>query len=237
LRRFDGESSFPELAQLSLYKRKVRVPDCRDTVEVRYRRTRREQVCLDYGGVRQRKVNAIVTVNGQQAGWLHFNEFEAVPLIDRSQFLQVMDESSHTAEIAEVILEGWEEPFEVTDYGTVVELERVWIKQEFSSPGRLSAICHGILGAATPDSAVLLLKAFPLEFEGGVTELERPAFTRRRNAMMRHYTSALGVAAFAGPLGHEGWMYAISDRVWETVDPPTADGRLSVDAEAEAGNW
>ena len=55
----------------------------------------------------------------------------------------------------------------------------------------------------------MVLKAFPLEYEGNVpkgSELEI-AFKRRVRAMIRYYQRIFGVRPFDGEYGDAGWLW------------------------------
>jgi hypothetical protein len=54
---------------------------------------------------------------------------------------------------------------------------------------------------------ILVLKAFPLEYEG---KGYPSGFRLRQRAMIRHYRRLLGMAPFPGKPGREGWLYALS---------------------------
>jgi hypothetical protein len=55
--------------------------------------------------------------------------------------------------------------------------------------------------------AAIVLKAFPLEYEGNANEENRAAFERRRRALVRLYKMRLGCEPVSDPsLDQEGWM-------------------------------
>jgi hypothetical protein len=55
--------------------------------------------------------------------------------------------------------------------------------------------------------AAIVLKAFPLEYEGNTTKENRAAFERRRRALVRLYQGRLGFEPVSDPpLAREGWM-------------------------------
>jgi hypothetical protein len=57
------------------------------------------------------------------------------------------------------------------------------------------------------DMAAIVLKAFPLEYEGNATKENRAAFERRQRALVRLYRSRLGFKpASDSSLAREGWM-------------------------------
>jgi hypothetical protein len=65
----------------------------------------------------------------------------------------------------------------------------------------------------------MILKAFPLEYEGNVTATNEAAFKRRQAALIRYYTSTLDMLPFPGTTGADGWMYALPERLQHIVGP------------------
>lgn len=122
---------------------------------------------------------------------------------------------------AETILAHWEEPADLTDYGNIIEVQRVQMRSGLSGFGRLRTALTALLEREFSARALLILKSFPLEYEGDVTDQNREAFEKRRAAMMRHYRTMLGVHALPGRSGAEGWMFSIPARLSESVEPPT----------------
>jgi hypothetical protein len=55
--------------------------------------------------------------------------------------------------------------------------------------------------------AAIVLKAFPLEYEGNTTNENGAALERRQRALVRLYQRRLGFQPVSDPpLAHEGWM-------------------------------
>lgn len=73
--------------------------------------------------------------------------------------------------------------------------------------------------------AILVLKAFPLEYEGYSVRGEEDgvdyevAFRRRRRALMRMFARS-GFEQFPGDAGQDGWMLRVADRVQGMVTQP-----------------
>jgi hypothetical protein len=177
-------------------------------LELRYSRSRWQRD-PDLPVVQQRVVKAQLHVDGEHAGSFLLNELRPKPFIDKRRFFEWADAmSSELSELAEVICRHWEEVFDVTDSGTVLELARVWTHPAFSGEGRFALAANTLIGLSA-EWSLLVLKAFPLEYEGQVSDGNADAYTRRKAAMMRHYRSTLGVTQFPGDAGDEGWMYLI----------------------------
>jgi hypothetical protein len=97
------------------------------------------------------------------------------------------------------------------DYGSVVSFERLRIERVTARQSKavwmlvhkvLSGIRRGADGVAG-----IVLKAFPLEYENTVTDENRDAFERRRQALMRLYRRQLGMATLPGWPGKDGWQW------------------------------
>ena len=73
------------------------------------------------------------------------------------------------------------------------------IVREFEHPHR----------AKDSGAAVIVLKAFPLEYEGTTTAENERAFEHRRLALMRLYSKRLGVTPLSGSAEADGWMYRL----------------------------
>jgi hypothetical protein len=56
-------------------------------------------------------------------------------------------------------------------------------------------------------ASIIVLKAFPLEHEGNITDANRGAFLHRQRAMIRHYQHRLNARPLGRKLGKEGWMW------------------------------
>lgn len=56
-------------------------------------------------------------------------------------------------------------------------------------------------------AAFIILKAFPLEYEGNVKDTNRAAFARRQRALMRLYVRRLGLKTLPGRVGKDGWQW------------------------------
>jgi hypothetical protein len=113
--------------------------------------------------------------------------------------------------------------FEITELGTVLELERAWVAPTDASRERFQAACDALLKLA-PKRALLLLKAYPLEYEGRVTAENAGAQARRQRALIRLYRQSMGAEPLPAPAGDEGWMYLIPERLRTELRQPTPTG-------------
>lgn len=131
-----------------------------------------------------------------------------------------MDAAEHaTMEIAELLLWHWIDPLgDVSPYGSIVVIDRLWVAQRFATAGQWAGVVHGILAKEYRRRSLLLLKAYPFEDQDFWGDL--PIRASRQPALMRLYRRLLGVEPMPGGAGEEGWMYAISSRVVEWVERP-----------------
>lgn len=201
------------------------VPMDGEALEARYKHTAWQPVCHEIRGVKQRQTLGLIVANGQHAGSFEIVETRIRTFTSRHDFFIEMDGfSSQTAHLAEVLIEHWEEPTEISDYGDIVELRRVWMAPTLSNKGRLAASMNALLEHQFVQRSLLILKGFPLEYEGRTTDANSSAFVHRQRAMLRHYSRAFGVAPLPGAYGEAGWMYAIPGHLASCIEPPTVRG-------------
>lgn len=179
-----------------------------ERLDLRYRRSQWE-ADPDHPGIHQRETKAKLFVDGYHAGSFKLTELRLEPLIDSWRFFEWADEaSSELAELAELVSGHWNEVSDVSDQGTILELTRAWMKPAYSNGRRFGWAANALVALST-EWGLLVLKAFPLEYERHTGHQYKEARSRRRQAMMRHYRSKLDVFPFPGSAGVDGWMYAV----------------------------
>jgi hypothetical protein len=138
-------------------------------------------------------------------------------------FLTLDAESHELMKLAEVLTPGWEDvATEVGSYGPIVEFQGVWMKHAYANGALWLPAAQHFLTTTLRKRSLLVLQAFPLEYEGRVHE-SRPTergFERRRRALMRLYARLLGVQPFPGDAGADGWMWRIRPDLEDLIDPP-----------------
>lgn len=222
-RRQIGDQVFPEGPPKGRYH-SVSIAHEHGSLSVRYKRNRWGLVCPDDGKVRSRDTCGLICLEGEHVGSFMITEFRGPLFVAREEFLEEMDSHSQAnAELAMALLTHWEEPADFFHNGEIVELRRLWIKPQASGRGRLRAVLRRVLSELYHQRSLLILKAFPLEFEGDVHDTNRPAFQSRQQAMMRHYSHLLGVSTLPGSGGEAGWMYEFPDRLPQCFDLPSLD--------------
>ncbi|WP_126665611.1 hypothetical protein [Croceibacterium ferulae] len=182
-----------------------------EELQMHYHRSRWQTPEPDFPSVKQRVTQAKLYMGDDHAGSFEVTELRPEPLIDDRSFFDWADATSVIrAEMAEVVRYHWEEVSEVSDYGTILELSGAWMNPAYSKGGRFALATKALIDFSK-DWSLLILKAFPLEYEGSGSSKYIEAQTRRQRAMMRHYHSALGVTPFPGSEGdgEDGWMYRL----------------------------
>ncbi|ANW02708.1 hypothetical protein [Bradyrhizobium icense] len=103
--------------------------------------------------------------------------------------------------------ENWwtDDPF---CYGHLCSFDRLVINAKTSADVEAAwQIIDALLKRVRRGMAVMVLKAFPLDYEGGVTAENQPAFERRQRALMRLYQRRIGFEPVPHKaLADEGWM-------------------------------
>jgi hypothetical protein len=129
-----------------------------------------------------------------------------------SEFVEEADTSSQAAyEMARAVHAGWhkledDEGLNPFDFGTLICFDRLRISKGAPSDDIWAAIKeHLIKRRFSRRSAMLVLKGFPLEYEGCLTEDNVGRFNHRQKAMVRLYMRRLGAEPFDG--GKDGWLW------------------------------
>ncbi|ATW02456.1 hypothetical protein [Sphingorhabdus sp. YGSMI21] len=173
------------------------------------------------GGIERRTTQGHISFSQKNIGAFTFNEFQGPPWICSEALFEEMDSySAATSELAEAICDNWKEPSKIFEYGNLVELERSWMLPSMSKGGRFSAVLKALIREVFDDRSLLMLKAFPLEYEGRVDEETEDNFRRRQRALMRHYHNIVEANVLPGSFGKSGWMYVIPDNLRKCVPPP-----------------
>jgi hypothetical protein len=133
--------------------------------------------------------------------WVEDNSRAGVPLMN--WFVGRADELSQSSyDAAELVYTFWpenhcENPF---NFGNVVIFDRLEINAKTKAQSTAVWVLINRLisrqfferRGKRNRAAIILIKPFPLEYEGKVTNENKHAFERRRAAMIRHYQARLG---------------------------------------------
>lgn len=147
---------------------------------------------------------------GERVGAISFAEYDP-PFAGEEDFCQCMDdESEHMGRLAEICCSTWEQfTLEVAGFGPVVELRSVWLKPRSVPAGTWRPALDALLRKLTAKSSILVVHAFPLEYEGRAApgDASRLGFRRRQAAMVRWCERHLQLRRFPGPPGEDGWLW------------------------------
>jgi hypothetical protein len=178
----------------------------------RSRRTRWHWLGDIRGGVQKRSLFSWLYMRKSQIGALEFAEYRPVPLIDNATFFQAMDsDAAFESEMGHVLCSCWDDlATSITDWGTIVEFHMLWMVPTSPTAVWVSAT-QKILAEHFPKHALLVLKAFPLEYEGSGSSRQGNRWLEiRQKALKRLYAHRLGVVPFPSRFGEEGWMYRMA---------------------------
>lgn len=160
--------------------------------------------------------------DGALAGLAEFYEWAFPRSFEHEDLIEALDtESGNACDLAEAVAEAWEDLFDVGS--PILEFHRLWVAPAYARGSAWAAPCLDLVRqrreARRP--SILVLKPFPLEYEGALGRttihadgrIERTdggALERglevRMAAMRRLYARVLGVA----PLARD-WMWSRLD--------------------------
>jgi hypothetical protein len=185
----------------------------------------RHRYCRDRkDGFGWREVEFSISAEGLALAGGRFREWSGPPVGFLEEFFEEADGLSQADhDTADIILSVWGEDRSPFDYGTVVRFERLAIRATTRSSEIWAIITRLIEKEFAIRGSMLILKAFPLEFEGNGAAKGLPKRTR---AMVRYYQHRMGVQTVPGPYGVEGWMWrALRYCPLPPMKPPRAPGR------------
>ena len=115
-------------------------------------------------------------------------------------------DSAGAMAVAEAVRSVWDVTM-LSCYGPLLEFRLAWMLRSAARESIWAKAAERLITAHSSFCfSALLLKAFPLEYEGRVSEAP-VAFELRQRAMMRLYRRVLDVRPLPGWAGREGWMW------------------------------
>ncbi|MEO1660898.1 MAG: hypothetical protein AAFR51_07920 [Pseudomonadota bacterium] len=181
----------------------------------------------EQGWVKRQSRFGWIEIDGEQVGALEAVRYETDVLICTEEFVLIMDmDSAYEAAFGVILGDAWENiGLDVTDFGTIIELRWAWTDPTATVRVPMATLFKTLLKPWLSTHAILVLKAFPLEYEGYSSREEEDgvdydvAFRRRRRALFR-MLYAEGFEPFQGDAGQDGWMLRVADRLQGIVTPP-----------------
>lgn len=191
-------------------RRYIRAELTADGVVIAFRFSRWGRVGWDEP-IKKRTIFAWALVGGQRMAAVEFAQYRP-EMMENEDFAFIMDmDNSHEAELGIVLCDSWPElTFDIGGYGDFLEWEFAWTKpREPQAVGLWLTAGEWVISRLDDEYSIIVLKAFPLEYEGCAppgTEGAR-ALRRRQRALVRLYRRLLGVRPLPGRHGREGWLW------------------------------
>ena len=136
IRRNDDDLVFRGKRPIRLSKI-ISVPSGNEDLQINYKQTAWRFVCDEMRNVKQRETVGVLLANTKHAGSFNVVETRIAAFTHATDFYEEMDrESQQTADLADTLITHWD-PTDLSDYGDIIELRRVWMVPAFSNSGRL----------------------------------------------------------------------------------------------------
>lgn len=171
---------------------------------------RRRSFRIEESDFKKRYVSLRFSRTGAPDAHALFFEWDASDFVSAADFLDAADSySQEDYEMAAVAGQCWSEWENPLDYGSIVVFHRLVIPHPM--PGFWETMRSAIKREFSRRAAMMLLKAFPLEWENRFQDPDAPgkdAFERRLKAMTKHYQRHLGVSPLpvSSSLGEWLWL-------------------------------
>ncbi len=141
---------------------------------------------------------------------MRFDEWHPWPGLPSDDFVEGMDEDSLASFNLSLVLADFWEMEELSESGPILVFSRLWMHPDHARGSVWAPVAEALIRRRYERRfSVLVLKAFPLEYEHAVREgspLER-GFASRQRAVQRLFTRLLRVHPLPGDHGAEGWMW------------------------------
>ncbi len=213
-----------EAARRRKYTKEITLADREE--RVRYRLSRPTSVGEDDGYVRRTEFFGWLVSGRKRIGAFELRAYDAVGCFNNHEFLEIMDlDEEFEARLSRVICDCWNDvPESLSVYGPIVDFRSAWISPDASNRKLFSLAGNAILGTVFSDCSCVIMKAFPLEYQGEAPD-GSPLENRlqlRQLAMVRYYRRVFGVEPLPGAYGSEFWLWRRGEI---DIDPPIAGPR------------
>jgi hypothetical protein len=141
-------------------------------------------------------------------GVLRFIEWRVEAFVDNSTFVEDMDTLSQASyDLGNALVETFDMSW-LSLYGNIIEFSLAWMEPSHARLSLWAVAAQRCLRSLFRRPGLLVLKAFPIEYEGNVTNPElRAALKDRQRAMFRHYRRLLSVEPLPSAAAEDGWMW------------------------------
>jgi hypothetical protein len=169
-------------------------------LSLRYNVSRWENISYPDNAIQERKVLGVIFDGEKAIGFAEFMEWEVLFYLRDRDFLEYMDNHSRRViDAAMALLSGWPVR-KAAEHGRIVEFSRLWMRPSAARGSNWSTVVNAFINqryrsARKSRASVMLLKPFPLEYEGVFDDsgrVSRSALTLRKAAMQRLYMRTLG---------------------------------------------
>lgn len=215
-----------EAAMHRPYRYVLPVPVTNEKATLRYRLSPWRSLAEDER-IRKRELFAWIQLGRRRVGALELHEFDMRGCLANDDVLYLMDsEEDIESQIAQVLCSTFDDlSCDVMPYGSILDFRHAWIKPGPAQRELLAKAATTIIDAAFPDHALLIMKAYPLEYEGQMNDdapIEAGLVSRQR-AMVRHYHRIFGVEPLPCPHGQEGWLWRLHPKLVAPADQTEAN--------------
>lgn len=161
--------------------------------------------------VQKTELFAWLMLGRRRIGAFELNQYDPNGCASNEEFMMVMDiDEEYEATLSVALCKQFDNLIdEVTPVGPILDFRRAWIMPRFAHGDLFPLATRALVEKFSPGHSIMVLKAFPLEYEGNAprgSDLEI-AFKRRVRAMIRYYQRIFGVRPFDGELGDAGWLW------------------------------
>lgn len=228
--RIRRTASLPLFAAQEKHRRHTkRIHTSRAAIGLRYRISRLENFGYRDDRIKSRELFSWYIKGNKKVGAFEFKEYFPENCFDNDDFLEVMDfNEAHEHEMSVALCSVWNDIVtDVAGYGSILEFRNAWIAPGTSRRDLLARLGNIVIDHAFNRYAILVMKAFPLEYEGVVTDQNELAFGHRQRAMLRYYRHCFGVHPLPGWAGEKGWLWRPNPKLAKHVAPTISESELT----------
>jgi hypothetical protein len=179
--------------------------------------------------IRRQVCTAWIFQNGRSVGGAILRRYTMPAFMDNDEFVDLMDMDEGSEHEMSVALTSVFEDLgsDIAAYGDILEINRIWLAPQPELAGRSPSVIKALAAAFCPDFSILVLKAFPLEYESAFGSSRQTldfdltleaALKRRQRAMMRYYRQHFDVEPLPSSFGADGWMYRLRADIREMIE-------------------